>query len=961
MFKKNSCSETLESISLNFEKMNDDYIFMKEQFVEFEHDTPIKFNFKEWHIAICPNGGLIAACKKKGILDITKGSKINKNIIVTYQNIKKQYLIPIDWDYKKKWVVDLEFNYKEQLYAICNDGTIFKIDIVTKKAVPKDSPSLFENEPIDKAKLFEDGFIALTVNGDFYFVDNIKKPFPRLFIAMKSMLEFTNDVDFILIPKNYSKSGNLELIITNQTGEGIVHVEQNENGQFYFLPIEGSDILECKGISIMTKNKLEPYYKNIGEIITEVEYADETRLEKIIALAISPNKEQIALYNQRGYVFLFKSNFDENEERKRVFINLNQELSPDELLEQQLIINFEEGCQFLFCGEDAVALCGNRYIFLINGLNNVLVFKVIDKEGYNPTKPKVYFKIISEIDGIRCLSNEGVTFISRVNNNLVQICDPFLSSKPSQRLIKSYSNFQKKITNSEKIIRSLKDQLSDAINILQIAALNIYWRNIEDDIEKKEAQLFVLNAAQHGKFYVKKEDFNFHRFYMNCKNIRTINNLRNNPKMPRLITYKEYENIKTEDLIKYLVRALDYSTASKLCQYLEVNIKYVYERYAISCIKRVPNYSKEDEEKAFEQLYLKFENIPDFSFVNISKKAFKYNKDTLGFKFLEKEKSILAKLPGYIEKKQWKNILELCQNLYDTNMLQAIFENIFFEKKSDAKEIIKIAGKFPKLKPFMTGFIYKYFPDLLDDYMNRFKDPEDIFFYCLEQYYQSQKISDRKEYLSLARQNQKLIDINVNPNFDHKFYKSYLDSLESNLKYKLELNSLLKNPEDTSFDISIYDSYKLILDDKKNYNTIKLKNSDFGFPQEGLSLVRFYRLAEDEDFQSIDEIFKNNYNNVKKYNLSILNVVEIFVKYNQYDKAVKVIKLLNDPFYLQYKIDMLKFMNKYEDALEIIISDKNLDVDNINNLLRDIIHIKPDLLQKAKDLGLKFKVSINLN
>ena len=90
-------------------------------------------------------------------------------------------------------------------------------------------------------------------------------------------------------------------------------------------------------------------------------------------------------------------------------------------------------------------------------------------------------------------------------------------------------------------------------------------------------------------------------------------------------------------------------------------------------------------------------------------------------------------------------------------------------------------------------------------------------------------------------------------------------------------------------------------------------------------------------------------------------MVEIFLKYNQYDKAVKVIKLLNDPFYLQYKIDMLKFMNKYEDALEIIISDKNLDIDNINNLLRDIIHIKPDLIQKAKDLALKFKVAINLN
>ena len=52
----------------------------------------------------------------------------------------------------------------------------------------------------------------------------------------------------------------------------------------------------------MIKNKLEPYYKNIAEIINEVEFTDETRLEKILAMAISPSKEQIALYNERGYI-----------------------------------------------------------------------------------------------------------------------------------------------------------------------------------------------------------------------------------------------------------------------------------------------------------------------------------------------------------------------------------------------------------------------------------------------------------------------------------------------------------------------------------------------------------------------------------------------------------------------------------------------------------------------------------
>ena len=119
MLQKNSCLETLENISLNFEKMNDKYVFSKEKFADFDNEIKFKFNFKDWNVAICPNGGLIAMCKKKGILDITKGSKINKNIIVASQNLHTQYLIPIEWDYNKTWIVDLEFNSQEQLYAIC--------------------------------------------------------------------------------------------------------------------------------------------------------------------------------------------------------------------------------------------------------------------------------------------------------------------------------------------------------------------------------------------------------------------------------------------------------------------------------------------------------------------------------------------------------------------------------------------------------------------------------------------------------------------------------------------------------------------------------------------------------------------------------------------------------------------------------------------------------------------------
>ena len=171
----------------------------------------------------------------------------------------------------------------------------------------------------------------------------------------------------------------------------------------------------------------------------------------------------------------------------------------------------------------------------------------------------------------------------------------------------------------------------------------------------------------------------------------------------------------------------------------------------------------------------------------------------------------------------------------------------------------------------------------------------------------------------------------------------------------------MTNSDDTSFDISIYDTYKICLKDKKNYSIVKSKNSDFDLSSEGISMIRFYSLAENGDFDSIDEILKNNYNNVKKYNLSFLNMAEIFLKFNEYDKAVKVIKFLIEPFYIPYKLDMMKYMNKYEDAMEIVITDKNIDINYMNHILKELIFIKPNLLQTAIELASKYKIPIKLD
>ena len=160
--KKKSYNEILEEMYLNMDKIDNNFILMKEQISEFKPEDQIKINFKECHVAICPNGGLIAICKKKDYYIEDQYSKIREYILILHQDGKTNYSIPIDWIYEKRWIVELDFNEKEQLFGICNDGSILKFDIINSRAVKKITFEHFQNDNIYKAKFLGKGFIALT-------------------------------------------------------------------------------------------------------------------------------------------------------------------------------------------------------------------------------------------------------------------------------------------------------------------------------------------------------------------------------------------------------------------------------------------------------------------------------------------------------------------------------------------------------------------------------------------------------------------------------------------------------------------------------------------------------------------------------------------------------------------------------------------------------------------------------
>ena len=222
--------EALEQISLNFDKMDKNNYYTLQQITDFSKARSIKINFNFCHIAISKNGGLIAVCKKKSFFDTSRNSRLNKNIIVMFQNSKTKYEIPIDWDYSRRWIICLDFILLQDLYGILNDGGIFKFKYKdkTKKEIP--TSQRLQQEGVIKAKFYENGFIAYTKFENFYYIKNIKDPSP-IFMFSTGIINLSPNFDFLMISPDNSSSGKLELLMTNEKGDGIIHTEQKLTGE----------------------------------------------------------------------------------------------------------------------------------------------------------------------------------------------------------------------------------------------------------------------------------------------------------------------------------------------------------------------------------------------------------------------------------------------------------------------------------------------------------------------------------------------------------------------------------------------------------------------------------------------------------------------------------------------------------------------------------------------------------
>ena len=932
--------DDLEMIAANFKTATTSKItYMKEKITDLIKSGPkLPFEFEYLLVAFSRNGGLIAMCKQMNYYDRSK-SRINDDILVMHQDAGKRYYIPLPLSNEEKRVqvsiINLEFNDDEQLYAFGNDGSLYKIDILTAKAVKKLNSPRLEDEGVVKVKLIEKGYIALTKKGNIYYVPDIKKQNPIFMINIKNQLKFSDNIDFIGIPPSRSKSGKFELLINNENGNGLLHIEKQD------VDDSNNRIVErAVPVSLLVGGKLEKYEPEKNDTPGENDKPKKGFLGKVSAMCMSPSKSEIAVYcAQNTTAYIFPSNLDDLtsfEEMTFKKENLEEELEEDEIQEHQALFSYNKKYQFLFCGEQSLALCGQRFVVIITRREEILSFKITDESAVASMTGGALFTSISEIDGIRYLCEDGVFLISEVCKELYDVCYTF-AKNPAKKLINAYGAFISKNADCDKQIRDISLDLPDAINTLQQAAVSLYFtEDSNSDINMKELQMILIKAAQYGKSFVQKGDFNYERYVEKCRAMRVINSLRNLKESPRFLTYKEYMDMDPEspnEFIKKILRHHNYRFAFELCNYLGYETDKIYQKFCISNIKRLSDEFNVD--KLFDTLNSKLLECQNVSYITLAKKCIKHGKNLLAEKFLEQEKSIVVKVPQYLQLRNWKKALELAIESNDRTVIKVVIDKIFKVEKE--KEFIKTVGGNPKVHKAVIEYLRLHDCDnVLRKYLGSKGDYEELLYMTLENFFKAKKIEDRTGYISEAKKYLK--DLKGNPNFS--FYENYLKDLESSLKFKkdcIEPKKFIETNDISPFDKSIFECYKLGI--SKDYKWIEETNKkNFNIGQKKLTYIRFKEMAERKKFAEIDEIIENT--KYKNLDITPLEVAKIFFNTKNYDHAVNYIKKVTDQNDFEEKINLLKKMQKHKEALEIVMADKKADK---QFFIEGILREKPEL------------------
>lgn len=931
-----------------------------------------KLNFKYLFVTICKNGGLIAMCKTPDYF-ISKDNPLNKHLIVMHQDSGTIYKIWNSDLFTKRKLVGLEFNDKEQLYAFCDDGEIFKVDILRKQVIqlPLNYIQL-QDEKILKVKPFEKGFIILTGAGTIFYLKDLKNKEESLefMVSLRDNLKIKEfqDCDFLAIPSEQTeKDSDEEILVMKPNQEGVYLIKKiKSSGSQFMVKSRKQDYSDMKlNVLFLNSSNIEKFDTKLHQIDNEDlenQLNENLRFGPISGFAISNSKKKIALYvSKKKSVYMFSSNIPSKGRlnfKKYQFKFEFDEFEPeDNIKEKNKILNFNNK-ELVFLNDDCVAICGGRWVVMVNEKGDTLIEEICnekDKNDISKTDDYVYCKSVSEVDGFRLLTKEEVSLFRKLPEDLKPVYNHF-NTTPTKILLSSYEKYLAKDPFSNDELREIKDNLSDSIFCLAKAAGYLYWVEKEQDTHaKKELQTYFLKAANYGKCIFGKAEFNFDRFNNLLMDLRIINALRNYEKQSRFLTLEEYKCLvsdSSDGILKKTMRQLNFKLAFEIAKFMGLPERDVYLKYAIKKIQKIEIEDSKEADEVYSELIPMLKKLENISYIDIAKKCFKYKKFKLGKKFLENEKSSLVKIPQYLELKDWNKAIKLAIESNDINAITVVLDNVYKVEQETAKikddavndQFVFYLAQYPNIKIQVINYLKKNNKlKTLQAYLIEIKDTEELFYFTVENFFQSKTKNEREEILK------QLKSYKFEKSDNKKFFENYISDLESSLKFKkecLEKGIYTKN-DTTNFDNSIFDCFEKAIPTefdwvlKQNHNYFKLSNRK-------ITILRFKELFKSKKIDEIENII--NKEGIKKLDISYVKIAKMFFDNGNKEKALEYAQKENNELLVEEKVDILIKLEKYIEAAEAALKIKDRDKfeEIFDNKLGPKVKNDPNLIEQIQ-------------
>jgi DNA-directed RNA polymerase subunit F len=360
-------------------------------------------------------------------------------------------------------------------------------------------------------------------------------------------------------------------------------------------------------------------------------------------MAVSPNGKLLACFTKDGILWVVSSDFSKNLSQ----FDTQSKVDPE---------------QMVWCGADSVVLYWDSILLMIGPYAEYF--------NYSFDEP---VQLIAECDGVRILSNHTCEFLQRVPD-VVEDIFKIGSTASSAILYDAMDHFEKKSPKADENIRSIKNELLEAVNACTEAA----GHEISHAVQRS-----LLKAASFGKSFL--DFYDPAPFVEMCQTLRILNAVQHF-EIGIPVTIQQYKMLGPWGLVEKLMNQHEHLLAIKLCEYLKIKSDRVLVHWA--CTKVMAKKTMLADSDICNMIVDKLSHVPGISYAEIASTAYKAGKTELATKLLDYEPRGADQVPLLLSMRQDEVALSKAIESGDTDLVYLVVLHI--KRSKSPQEFFRI-------------------------------------------------------------------------------------------------------------------------------------------------------------------------------------------------------------------------------------------------------------------------------